>query len=334
MDVYSRRMRSLLWMIVILSGAAGCTSVPPLDTPTNPIRIHDVVDRVKCEIWQALKDDYLQGNYKPDDPFEFLEHWNALVSLTLTVDEQSSIAPGISFINPLVQIADKARGTFSQSFSFGLGGGVSGRASREELVRFSLPLNKKERDQWVTPCTASSSDSNIYGNLKLKEWIDSVLKPLKGTADRPPALKQIKHKETPEETLETLRRATPSLCPCEPRVDHGAPKNHDPYDLISHSVTFIVVWNANATPTWSLMRFKGPGAGGGAGPTPSGGGAGSSASSSSPGSSGSLFSASRIDNHILKITLGPNTTQGKQDQNNLQTNQEVGDKVNRMLSPF
>ena len=34
-----------------------------------------------------------------------------------------------------------------------------------------------------------------------------------------------------------------------------------PIDAISHQIQFIVVWNANATPNWTLVHFKGPGAG-------------------------------------------------------------------------
>jgi hypothetical protein len=87
--------------------------------------MRDVVDRVKCEIWEALTD-YVPENDPPgkeetETSLEFLNDWNASVSLTLTVDEQSSIAPGVSFINPLTQVVDKTRGTFPQSFSFGLG---------------------------------------------------------------------------------------------------------------------------------------------------------------------------------------------------------------------
>jgi hypothetical protein len=75
----------------------------------------------------------------------------------------------------------------------------------------------------------------------------------------------------------------------------------DPLDAITHNVQFFLAWSANATPTWSLMRFRGPG-GGAAGST---GGTGSAATSSSSSASGSFASASRTDTHTLAITLGP-----------------------------
>jgi hypothetical protein len=54
-----------------------------------------------------------------------------------------------------------------------------------------------------------------------------------------------------------------------------------PLDTISHQVQFIIVWNASASPSWTLLHFKGP----------------------SP-SSGSLFSATATKTHTLNIVLG------------------------------
>jgi hypothetical protein len=55
-----------------------------------------------------------------------------------------------------------------------------------------------------------------------------------------------------------------------------------PLDTISHQVQFIVLWNASANPSWTLLHFKGP----------------------SP-SSGSMFSATKTSTHTLNIVLGP-----------------------------
>jgi hypothetical protein len=80
------------------------------------------------------------------------------------------------------------------------------------------------------------------------------------------------------------------------------PEDDAPIDAISHTVTFIVVMNANATPTWSLMKFKGPG-GATSAPT-SGGTSGSTTPAAGTSASGSFISASRSDTHTLLITLG------------------------------
>ncbi len=55
-----------------------------------------------------------------------------------------------------------------------------------------------------------------------------------------------------------------------------------PLDTISHQVQFVIVWNASASPSWTLLHFKGP----------------------SP-SSGALFSATKTNTHTLNIAIGP-----------------------------
>jgi hypothetical protein len=73
-----------------------------------------------------------------------------------------------------------------------------------------------------------------------------------------------------------------------------------PLNAITHQVSFIVVMSLSATPTWSLMRFKGPG---GASSIP---GAPASTGTTAPatGTSGSFASVSQTDIHQLTITLG------------------------------
>ena len=55
-----------------------------------------------------------------------------------------------------------------------------------------------------------------------------------------------------------------------------------PIDTITHQVQFIIVWNANITPSWTLVNFKGPGP-----------------------ASGSLLSATKTKTHTLNVVLGP-----------------------------
>ena len=54
-----------------------------------------------------------------------------------------------------------------------------------------------------------------------------------------------------------------------------------PIESISHQVQFVVVLSGNASPNWTLARFKGPAAG-----------------------SGSLASVTRTETHTLTIILG------------------------------
>jgi hypothetical protein len=53
-------------------------------------------------------------------------------------------------------------------------------------------------------------------------------------------------------------------------------------DTIAHQVQFIIVFNANATPTWTLVKFKGPGP-----------------------ASGSFASVTKTLTHTLTFVMGP-----------------------------
>ena len=59
-----------------------------------------------------------------------------------------------------------------------------------------------------------------------------------------------------------------------------APKYDPPIDAISHQVQFIIVLNASANPTWTMLNFKGP----------------------SP-SSGSFLSGTDTNTHTLTIVM-------------------------------
>jgi hypothetical protein len=86
---------------------------------------------------------------------------------------------------------------------------------------------------------------------------------------------------------------------------------YPPIESIGHTVDFIVTMNAGVTPTWSLVKFKGPGGGTStSGNGTSGGTSGTSGSTGggSNGSSGSFLFMSRQDTHRLQITMGPSAS--------------------------
>jgi hypothetical protein len=55
-----------------------------------------------------------------------------------------------------------------------------------------------------------------------------------------------------------------------------------PIDTVSHQVQFIIVWNASATPSWTLLHFKGPGP-----------------------ATGTLASLTKTKTHTLNLVMGP-----------------------------
>jgi hypothetical protein len=139
--------------------------------------------------------------------------------------------------------------------------------------------------------------SNIFNNnLEVLKQLNSDLQSPNGKVNTQSQL-TIQNKAAPEEAAKTkdaiarLKSAVPELLALGNQLQKTKPAPIKPtpsktplppISALSHQVQFIVTWNANANPSWTLLHFKGPSAG-----------------------SGSFFSAQQINTHTLTITLGP-----------------------------
>jgi hypothetical protein len=159
------------WVGSLLSG---CATTPPL--AGDPIEVSQIVQRVKCEIWDAVPTP--QGQY-PTGPYQWMRDWTAKVDLTLETDDTGGITPGVSFVRPLPTATIPGAGTFSQMFSFGLGGGVNTTASRIETLSFTLSFAELRNPQYRGIC-APAKDLGLLGDLGLKEWMQAALAPTSG----------------------------------------------------------------------------------------------------------------------------------------------------------
>jgi hypothetical protein len=301
---------------VVVAGLSGCTTVPslaPIDggeaAPDGSISINEVVKRVKCEIYEATKD--VQREYW------WFRYWGAKVDLDLVVNEQAGVTPSVAFLNPLHQFKDTLIGSISQSFSFGLSGGIQSSAIRTETVSFSTTF-LEVRDQLRATVAHNKvkefGDCNLpegtqlNGNLGLKQWVVSALGPVKGGDE---ALLNWggavvvsgggggkgggkKKMEAPQSVAYSKCRWTPGTPPlknasCRP-----------PVDSITHTVEFTIIKNIGVSPSWSLVHFRGH------------------------TGNGALAGASRIDTHKLTISLGPS----QEDLGQASANQSL-----RLLAP-
>ena len=127
----SGRLAVCCWLLAL----SGCVVVPPHDGLAR-VRVDDVVKRVKCDIAIAVLD---KTNFRAADgsyPFVFLKDWAAKLHFTIAVDMNSAINPGATLVRAL-----PPAGSVSQTFSLGLGAGVSTQAVRQEdyeyLISFS-----------------------------------------------------------------------------------------------------------------------------------------------------------------------------------------------------
>ncbi len=173
-------------------------SVPPLWHVTNngpfekDISIDDVVERVKCELADAVRQKMDETKLK------WLESWTAKADLTLQVNETGSITPNVAYVQPLHNAYDlgtgpssvafpsgapgTTAGAISQNFTLGVGATFSGQVFRTETVSFSLSLSelKAWREKGAgkgLPCSPAGN-SDLQGNLDLKSWTDAALTPV------------------------------------------------------------------------------------------------------------------------------------------------------------
>jgi hypothetical protein len=169
-----------------------CTTVPDLAPTTASIPIYKIVERVKCELLDAMKGPLHEAadaaRHHRRSRYAFLQNWTAGVDLTLIVNDQGGISPGATFTQPLKTESIPLRVTnFARSFNFAVGGGVTTQSFRTEAVSFDLSL-KEVSDELDNPrkpgnlqfyhnCVLDSG-MDLNSNLGLREWIDSALSPL------------------------------------------------------------------------------------------------------------------------------------------------------------
>lgn len=189
---------------------SACTA-PPLSHATNNfpfssgIPIHDVVQRVKCDLTQALFDKLYVD--KDRDKLKWMRNWTAKADLTFEANETGGITPNLAFVQPMknafflgagpnsINTATGAVTTVAsataQSFTFGVAGTFSGQATRTETLSFTVSLAELKR--WgearlariargeiltgADSC-APSAPTDLQASLDLKPWLDEVLKPV------------------------------------------------------------------------------------------------------------------------------------------------------------
>lgn len=268
-----------LTALTLLSGCG--TYVPDLQdfwqsSETGHILVQDLVDYVACDVkrsvTQALLDDQRTAPYRiangaqQGQKLDWLKSWAAQITFTLTVDEKSQLNPGVA----LNQIYPTAITTFAnhppvgtgQSFAMALAGAYSRQATRKETLSLYMSfedfsdtkhLNEARQAEVNYQLPACNPDENGISkpDIKFMEWLyDAVI----GT--------EIDHGVINyTDALENAAKAAKK-------------------DAISHEVTFVVIYGANATPTWKLVNFSG--------------------STTSP-----LVGAQRTNTQDVIITLGP-----------------------------
>ncbi|MEF3366111.1 hypothetical protein V3H18_06125 [Methylocystis sp. 9N] len=273
---------------VVSSGLAGCLLIPEaaplLGHEWKKRVLFDVIRGVQCEIRWAVRNqierdrDHEYGKRK----LTWFENWNALIDLNLQVEDSLAFNPGVSLKTPNWVDAQVGLGDYTkprvvpQFYNFGVGGGLSYNASREDIVQFAYPFSQFVNDPEPIALTPEScykiGGIAINANLKINDWLDDVLEPIKKCAFLGMPARE-------DETMIPLLSGEPPLSRECRDLDFAQYQAGDPIKTINHKITFKLSFNMNATPNWSLVRVA--------------------------TTSAKLFDATRKDTSELLITFGP-----------------------------
>jgi hypothetical protein len=191
--------------------AASCVAPPPLTQATNnfpfarSIPIHDVVQRVKCDLTDALYAKVYQS--KDRLKFAWMQSWTAKADLTLEIDDTGGITPSVSYthalpnafvfglgpssINTATGAVTNTVGATSQNLTLGASGTFSGSATRTETLSFNLSMAelkdwKENRQRLINrgleltgiySCDPAAP-TDVQADLDLRTWLDEALKPV------------------------------------------------------------------------------------------------------------------------------------------------------------
>jgi hypothetical protein len=174
-----------------------------------------LVGHITCEISAALAQTANQYNI----PWLYKD-WGTAVTLSMTVEDQTGLSPGVSFIKPLPNVvfpfATGGNVTSAQSFSASIGGTGSVNALRTETIQYTIKNKDAIR---YADCGNKGSGVLIDGDLKIREFVfDKAQIVTSGSG-----LWDVKN---------------------------------PPYNTWTEEITFVASYGGTATPTWHLARIS------------------------------------------------------------------------------
>jgi hypothetical protein len=137
------------------------------------LMVQAIVQSVHCEMGNALKDvrnyDLETARKHHQKPItDFLLRWGTEMTLTLTIDEKSSLAPNLTWMPPSPANA---------VFTLGAGLGGSADATRTEKMSFYYLVPTLLNEPYCATGVQQGDDNSLLvrSDLKLKEWLQDYL---------------------------------------------------------------------------------------------------------------------------------------------------------------
>jgi hypothetical protein len=166
-------------LLLIVSALGGCgIGVPEIqENPFTPgdgqLMVQAIVQSVRCELIDAVKDVRdkdieFAHKYKQKRVTDFLLQWGAQMTLTLTIDEKSTLAPNTVWmpVSPTNAV-------------FTLGAGVSGAAdaTRTDKLSFYYLISDLLKASYCTRGVQQGNENSllVQSDLKLEEWLADYL---------------------------------------------------------------------------------------------------------------------------------------------------------------
>jgi hypothetical protein len=176
-----------------------------------------LVDHVTCEISRGLAETVKQWPGIPN----LGKKWGTAVTLSMTVEDQTGLSPGLTFIQPLHNVvfpfSTGGNVTSPQSSSVSIGGTASVNALRTETIQYTFKNSDAIK---LNRCGNTGSGVLIDGDLKIREFIfDKAQIAAAGNG---------------------LWDGSKTL----------------PYNAWTEEITFVAAYGGTATPTWKLARLS------------------------------------------------------------------------------
>ena len=273
------KSRSLILLATTSFSVGGCSlglTVPEMQEP-YVLKVQESLDesqlasQIKCEIREGVRNALNKIPAKGPTggrSVDWLNDWQAKVSMKLTVDEKAALNPGVTFSTPLrnavSHFSTNGNVTTQQLFSTAVGLQASSDATRVETIGYTYNFANLLTEQ-ATNCY-HASQTLILSDLKIGDFILNKV----AIANNPSVLYADDEKPKPEET---------KTKPAKKQNKQANSLGASPFTTFTYEVTFVVVYGGNVTPTWKLVDIT--------------------ANNNSP-----LFNATRTRTHDVLITLG------------------------------
>src|ERR1700732_3904410 len=193
------------------------------DSPSGKFE-NNIVRHIRCEIFKGL----WEANQLPKVR-QWLPYWGTSITLTLTVDEQSLLNPGVSVFNPFENVVKTfpvgGNVTGSQFFSLGIGASATAHATRQETIQVTY----SNKDLLIM----AEQDLRINGTLSCKDLQNGVM--IEGDFK----IGQFIYDKSLIASFGNVTTQNPSW---------------PPYDTFSEQITFVVLFGGTVTPTWKFFR--------------------------------------------------------------------------------